>query len=329
MIRRFVLLSIFCALSFIRHRMIDVKFKMLSNRDTILVRRAYSSEYKTAKEAGLYTEKEMLGFTSRNDLYTGDAEEQYEMIQGGHLFKYPHVSELAGDDEVEKSNFLEDILLCIIYGERTVSGDELIQLFDNRNEDRGTGDWTLFDQLANIRSTYVNHTCERFADSRKNKYMLYLCCYNPDTDERIWDSMEELEESLSTSEYNILVYGMLKTLNMNVTTMRRLARSPMWRSRWITATKTGQNIFEGEITNWDINKVYLCYWSNFYDNVYESPERPEEFIMKDDEMLDNYLEQKSNERENEKKGATSHNLSGGDTDVARFKVKVNPIKKGE
>ena len=109
-----------------------------------------------------------------------------------------------------------------------------------------------------------------------------------------------------------------------VSTMRFMARHAMWRTKWISASKLGQQVFNGNISEWDINKSYLCYWSNFYDNIYNAHEPPDEKTIENDEFLDNWLKAKERERKSGKSSAPS------DKDTTQYffnGMKVNPVKK--
>jgi hypothetical protein len=70
-----------------------------------------------------------------------------------------------------------------------------------------------------------------------------------------------------------------------------------WRARWKASTKTGSPLFEGPTVDWNINQVALVFWSNFYDNIFEHPERPEQRIIENDDLLDRWVEQKGKEME--------------------------------
>lgn len=71
---------------------------------------------------------------------------------------------------------------------------------------------------------------------------------------------------------------------------------------------TGTPIFSGPIGDWDINKVSLCWWSKFYDSVFEHPERPPQHIIEDNKELDRWIEMQYKKNEAERKRKT---LSSG------------------
>jgi hypothetical protein len=54
--------------------------------------------------------------------------------------------------------------------------------------------------------------------------------------------------------------------------------------------KFSSNIFRGNILDWTVSQRLFAYWCGFYDNIYESYERPPERIIDDDELLNIWLE---------------------------------------
>jgi hypothetical protein len=67
--------------------------------------------------------------------------------------------------------------------------------------------------------------------------------------------------------------------------IRAIARSDEWKKRWDVSKKTGSQVFEGASSDWDKNKVNLCYWSNFYDNIIDNLKLKNNDILDDDDAL--------------------------------------------
>lgn len=67
--------------------------------------------------------------------------------------------------------------------------------------------------------------------------------------------------------------------------IRAVARSDEWRKRWEVSKKTGNQVFDGASSDWDKNKVNLCYWSNFYDNIIDNLKLKNNDILDDDDAL--------------------------------------------
>jgi hypothetical protein len=67
--------------------------------------------------------------------------------------------------------------------------------------------------------------------------------------------------------------------------IRAVARSDEWKKRWEVSKKTGSQVFDGASSDWDKNKVNLCYWSNFYDNIIDNLKLKNNDILDDDDAL--------------------------------------------
>ena len=67
--------------------------------------------------------------------------------------------------------------------------------------------------------------------------------------------------------------------------IRAVARSDEWLKRWEVSKKTGNQVFDGASSDWDKNKVNLCYWSNFYDNIIDNLKLKNNEILDDDDAL--------------------------------------------
>lgn len=69
---------------------------------------------------------------------------------------------------------------------------------------------------------------------------------------------------------------------------REIARTEPWRSYWTCRKATGQVFPCTSIELSDEQKV-LCVWTTIYDNIYESPECPDDEIIEDDDALDGWM----------------------------------------
>ena len=86
-------------------------------------------------------------------------------------------------------------------------------------------------------------------------------------------------------EYIIFAHGLTQPV------IRYIARSNLWRIRYVTAIKTGDSLFGRPINQYTVDQLTLMYWSHFYQSVYEMlpDDRPSESIIEDDEALDAYM----------------------------------------
>lgn len=85
--------------------------------------------------------------------------------------------------------------------------------------------------------------------------------------------------------------------------IRGIAKSNMFRSMWST---NKDEIRSGHISEM---KTVLIHWSMVYDNVYESPDCPEDSIIMDDLALDGWFLLQRRKREEERKKNAKDNVS--------------------
>lgn len=88
---------------------------------------------------------------------------------------------------------------------------------------------------------------------------------------------------------------------------RKIARMPHWRSIWNSSKQRG-DIFGKSAIELDSQQLALNSYSIMYDNVYESPEAPNDKIIDDDDCLDGWFITQKRKREKEKKQSEIDNM---------------------
>jgi hypothetical protein len=131
--------------------------------------------------------------------------------------------------------------------------------------------------------------------AEKRTLALVFCSIYDEQDRKLWDNwndfMEHADDALVT---NILAsFKMVDALD--VSEMRKIARSSSWRFRW-NGAKTVGDLFGIPIIEFSAEQQSLLYWSQVYDSVYESMDRPTDDIIEDDEALDKWFEDQSKKR---------------------------------
>ena len=159
-------------------------------------------------------------------------------------------------------------------------------------------------QLLNIKNNFRNNTLEGYAESAKSEYIICntLYCNN----KKIF-KLEDIN-SKNHQEYNLfnsLVNEIYKQ-TVSVTDIRILARSSLWKTYW-SANK--EHIFNGPVSEWTDDQRSLVNYSRMYDNVYEHPDCPEDFVIEDDDMLDGWFIYQRKKREREKKQSKFNSVS--------------------
>lgn len=109
------------------------------------------------------------------------------------------------------------------------------------------------------------------------------------------DFLNETDMSLISEckkQYRDIIVGMPQKK------IRAVARSEEWQRRWEISKKTGNQVFDGASSDWDKNKVNLCYWSTFYDNIIENLKLKNQDILNDDEELFEMIRKINNGQKN-------------------------------
>lgn len=133
---------------------------------------------------------------------------------------------------------------------------------------------------------------ERKAIEAKFLYLAFRNTYRPIFMTPFWESKQQFDDEPDAYfrkrlfvEYTVFCHGLSQDK------IRYIARSNLWRIRYITAIKTGDSLFGRSIADYNVDQLMLLYWSHFYQSVYEMmpDERPPDSIIEDDRALDAYM----------------------------------------
>lgn len=142
-------------------------------------------------------------------------------------------------------------------------------------------------------------TAETKAEEAKILYLCWSNCYNFLTKNLYWNLYDEFLNEIDylfrqkvTSEF-ILFYGGISTKYI-----RAIARSNLWRIKYVTSMKTSEPLFGRPTSTYSSDMLNLAYWSHYYQNIYEmmTEDQPSENIIEDDESLDAYMKDYYDER---------------------------------
>lgn len=123
-------------------------------------------------------------------------------------------------------------------------------------------------------------------------------CFRDVSGNRIWERYEDIlsEQDIDFVEDLITAYNLNEEVG-DMSTLRKIARSPEWRVRWKCSENNVSSLFGRQSKDMTIGQFMLVYWSQMYDSVYDSLERPPQSVIEDDEALDKWLTQRSEEME--------------------------------
>lgn len=167
--------------------------------------------------------------------------------------------------------------------------DLKVSLFNNRLNGKMTG--RTRNQLSNLRrrlselqltkQTYYAQTLEGYAESIKYEYIITNTLFH--NKKKVFGKFGSLQTSYQdfTSVVSEISKGIIQTSDY-----RRIARSDLWRSFW---TIDKNNIFPGPVSSWTEEQRTLAGYSSMYDSVHEHPEKPNDEVINDDDMLDGWM----------------------------------------
>jgi hypothetical protein len=136
-------------------------------------------------------------------------------------------------------------------------------------------------------------SAEQRAQEVSRRFMVMMSTETLD-EQKYWvDKGQFLAERDLPLIYN-LALAYYKHNLLGQTTIRKIARSPIWQYRF-AAYKRGADLFGRPVSEWSEMQGLLIYWSQIYDSVYNHPDRPSDFIINDDNALDGWLDSQSKE----------------------------------
>jgi len=161
------------------------------------------------------------------------------------------------------------------------------------------------------------------ADTKANEEKtLFLCwgsTYN-DSGDLYWTCYNDFKCSNKLTYRDSILTGFLHFYaGVATDKIRFIARSNMWRIRYINSQKSLDCLFNRPSVEYSKDMLNLAYWSNYYDNIYQMmPEdKPSDLVIEDDVSLDAFMKSYYDEvtRENahrKSKRKTGNKLSAFD-----------------
>jgi len=164
-------------------------------------------------------------------------------------------------------------------------------------------------------------SAEARASEVKHSYLCWACCRDFQGN-LLWLTYEDyLQDSDIDFKNNILNEFLDFNSGLSQDIIRFIARSNIWRARYIHSTKCSDPLFGTAVANYTVDQLSLVYWSNYYQQIYEMmpDDRPSDAIIDNDEELDKYMsrffEEKSKEADHRRlKKHTRGSLSAFDSE---------------
>jgi hypothetical protein len=157
-------------------------------------------------------------------------------------------------------------------------------------------------------------SAETKAEEERSLFLCWACTYDFNSKELFWKNYEDILNEVRLEFRGNVVSEFLNFSNgIDNKIIRYIARSNIWRIRYINSVKTSESLFGVPTSDYTNDMLNLSYWSNYYQNVYDMmPEdRPSDIIIEDDDALDAYMKNYYEERNREEAARRSKKTSGG------------------
>jgi hypothetical protein len=249
----------------------DVFFRHPNSLTLLKARRVYDLDMESSKKEGLISNEEMQKIISERNLIT--SEERLKLstlkskLEAQKILLGKTVKVKANQDRVKK--IIEDL-------------NSQIRVIENKERSK------------------LSMTAETKADESKLLYLCWACSYKlEDINKLFWTTYQDFEdENNLLFRQRVVTEFLMFYSGIRTPIVRSVARSNLWRIRYMTSLKTSEPLFGVPTSEYSNDQLNLAYWSHYYQSIYEMmPEdQPPEMIINDDEALDAYLKNFYDER---------------------------------
>ena len=233
----------------------------------------YELESEKAKKNGVMTEEESINIAVRQNIWS--------KIEESNITNYKqYIDKLSKDMELSINKYNTPFLTQVLKRKNEI----LVKL----------------NKLVVKRQTITSNTVEQYAIACKNNFLVREITYLPDNTKLFGSSIMEYCNLNSATYYLSSLYE--KNCKVNITHIRELARSTPWRLYYNPAKTIHCNLFSRPPQDYTEEQTLLLYWSSIYDYVYESTERPDDYVIQDDKLLDKWLDEQDKKNSKNHKG---------------------------
>lgn len=248
-------------------------FRHPTSEEKMFARFVYKQTFERAQEDGMKTVEEMTEILKERGIISEESDQEIKTLEG----------KIKGQQAVlAKTHKVE------------ARQDRLIGIIKTLEEELA--------KLKNKRDRLLGLTAEAKANEAKLFFLCSKCVFKSEK-ERLWETEEDFNNERDLifrievlSAFSEFVSGLPTSL------VRYIARSNLWRVRYVTSVKTGADLFGIPISEYSPDMVNLLYWSHYYQSIYEMmPEdQPSDDLIADDAALDSYMDSYYKEMKNER-----------------------------
>ncbi len=264
---------------------ICIEFIQPDNSIKLRANLIYDKAYNKAISEGMLIAKDLEKLIKERNIFTDKDEEKLEKLK----------SQLHG----------QEVLLSKTLVVRARQ-DRLKKIINSLKKE--------IDELHSKKTSKLIMSVEAKAEEEKSLFICCNCTFNTGKNELYWKTYEDLlKETNIVFKDKILIEFLKFYRGIDTKIVRFVARSNLWRIRYVTSQKTSDPLFGMPTSQYTDDMLNLAYWSNYYQNIYEMlPEdRPPDLIIDDDEALDAYMMSYYDERAREDVARKSKNKTRG------------------
>ena len=144
------------------------------------------------------------------------------------------------------------------------------------------------DELYVTRMNLFNLSAEQRAEEIARRHMVFLSTQTIDQ-RQFWPSREQFDEYSDMVLLFKLAQAYYRQNQFSEAEIRQIARAGEWRYRW-QASKRGESLFGRPIAEWSESQNAIVFWSQYYDSVYDSMDRPPAHVIENDAACDAWVE---------------------------------------
>ncbi len=175
-----------------------------------------------------------------------------------------------------------------------------------------------------IKQFTLDHmTLEYHAEEIRDQFLTSLCIQdmmgNP---LYTYENFKEIKDFLVINRFTEYIASSI----LSTSDYREIARTEPFRSIW---SLSKSNLYTSDPVEWTDDQKALLTYSKMYDNVYEHPERPDESVIKDDDMLDGWFVKLKRENEKARQQKEANNLYGNDDGTGDLFIMANNRESAE
>lgn len=269
------------------HRIVSVDdhtfvFRPLTLEERNLANYIYETQLKKASKKGTKAKQELTEIAIRKGIWKSSYDNDIEILRkelDERLEEYEKERK-ANEKRRKLSTKLKRLTARLTYLKETI------------------------EQIEQTHTQYIElPSAEYHAEYERGLYSLSCATLTFPDKKQKWGTLDNLLKEKDTVLVSNLMRLFYDISIAEEADIRELARSAMWRIKWSGSKKNRgvKTLFDREMYDLTLDQFRLVYWSQIYDSAFESMDPPSDEVVDDDKLFDEWLEEQSEKRKQERK----------------------------